>query len=219
MSARRLIDLSHPITAEMPVFPGDRPVEIVVSDATTSPPASDRRHMNCSRLHTSVHTGTHMDAPFHFVHEGDRIDRVDLDRCVGPALRINLPSTVHEIEVKHLAEWDNKLRVAHRVVFNTGWHHRWGQPNYFTEHPVITGAAAKYLVDHGVVLVGVDTPSVDRAPYDAHLTLLGAGLLIVENLTNLDDIPGDVFELVATPLRITGRDGSPVRAVAIIDHF
>lgn len=219
MSARRLIDLSHPITAEMPVFPGDRPVEIVVSDATTSPPASDRRHMNGSRLHTSVHTGTHMDAPFHFVHEGDRIDQVDLDRCVGPALRINLPATVREIEVKHLAEWDNKLRVAHRVVFNTGWHHRWGQPNYFTEHPVITGAAAKYLVDHGVVLVGVDTPSVDRPPYDAHLTLLGAGLLIVENLTNLDAIPGDVFELVATPLRITGRDGSPVRAVAIIDHF
>ena len=219
MSARRFIDLSHPITSAIPVFPGDAPVEIVVTDATSSPPAADRRHMNCSRLHTSVHTGTHMDAPFHFIHEGARIDQVALDRCVGPALRINLPPGIHEIDVPQLAAWDNKIRVAHRVVLNTGWHHRWGQANYFTDHPVITGAAAKYLVDHGVVLVGVDTPSVDRPPYDAHLTLLGAGLLIVENLTNLDAIPSDVFELVATPLRIAGRDGSPVRALAILDQF
>ena len=160
-----------------------------------------------------------MDAPFHFIHEGARIDQVALDRCVGPALRINLPPGIHEIDVPQLAAWDNKIRVAHRVVLNTGWHHRWGQANYFTDHPVITGAAAKYLVDHGVVLVGVDTPSVDRPPYDAHLTLLGAGLLIVENLTNLDAIPSDVFELVATPLRIAGRDGSPVRALAILDQF
>ena len=72
------------------------------------------------------------------------------------------------------------------------------------------------LLDCGVQLVGVDTPSVDRLPFEAHLALLGHGVLIVENLTNLDAIPADVFQLVALPLKILGRDGSPVRAVALV---
>ena len=76
---------------------------------------------------------------------------------------------------------------------------------------MITGPAARLLVDCGVQLVGVDTPSVDRSPFEAHLALLGNDVLIVENLTNLDAIPGENFELVAVPLAILGRDGSPVR--------
>ncbi len=99
-------------------------------------------------------------------------------------------------------------------MLNTGWHHRWGSADYFTAHPVITGEAAQFLVDCGVMLVGVDTPSVDRAPYPAHLVLLGNDVLIVENLTNLDAIDGDDFEFIALPLAVVGRDGSPVRAAA-----
>lgn len=79
---------------------------------------------------------------------------------------------------------------------------------------MITGAAARLLVDCGVRLVGVDTPSVDREPFAAHLALLGSDVVIVENLTNLEAIPRDEFELIATPLAVVGRDGSPVRAVA-----
>ena len=120
------------------------------------------------------------------------------------------------IDVEAVAPHAERLRKTRRVVFNTHWHHRWGADDYFTAHPVITGPAAKFLVDCGVVLVGVDTPSVDRPPYPAHLELLGAGLLIVENLTNLDSITGDEFELIALPLAIHGRDGSPVRTVAVL---
>jgi kynurenine formamidase len=216
MTARRIIDLSHTVSAETPVFPGDAAVEIQVTDATSRPSVAGERHMNCSRLNTSLHTGTHMDAPFHFMHDGASIDRVDLSHCIGPSLMIPIPSEIRVIDVPTLAPWQNKLRVAHRVILNTGWHRRWGEPDYFTAHPVISGEAARFLVDQGVLLLGVDTPSVDRDPYDAHLTLLGAGRLIVENLTNLDQIHAELFDLVATPLRILGRDGSPVRAVAIV---
>lgn len=214
---RQIIDLSHPLSADTPAFPGDPPVEITIFDSATTPNTAAARHLNCSGLAMSLHCGTHMDAPFHFVQNGRTMDRVVLDRCIGPALLVRWPHAVHgaTIEASHLAPLEPQLRAIRRVVFNTAWHHRWGAANYFTEHPVISGAAARLLVDCGVQLVGVDTPSVDRPPFDAHLALLGNDVLIVENLTNLDAIPTDVFELVALPLAIVGRDGSPVRAVAI----
>lgn len=80
---------------------------------------------------------------------------------------------------------------------------------------MISGPAARLIVDCGVQLVGVDTPSVDRPPFDAHLALLGNDVLIVENLANLDAITAEVFQLAALPLALVGRDGSPVRAIAL----
>ncbi|MGD9720852.1 MAG: cyclase family protein [Pirellulales bacterium] len=215
---RTIVDLSHPLSEQTPAFPGDPPPQITVLDATGRPSTAGERHLNSSHLAIGVHCGTHMDAPFHFFGEGTTIDRVPLDRCVGPAALVRLPYREFglSIEAAHLAPHAERIRTAGRVIINTAWHHRWGQNDYFTEHPVITGAAARLLVECGAVLVGVDTPSVDRPPYEAHLAILGGGLLILENLTNLDAVPGDTFELVATPLAIVGRDGSPVRAMAIV---
>lgn len=217
-ASRRIIDLSHPLSPNTPAFPGDPPPEIRIFDSTDAASESGQRHLNCSHLSTSLHCGTHMDAPFHFFGDRATIDRVPLERTVGPALLIRLSwqECGGTIDRAHLAAYVERLRATRRVVFNTLWHHRWGAENYFTEHPVITGAAAGLLVDCGVQLVGVDTPSVDREPFEAHLALLGADVLIVENLTNLDAIGVDEFELVATPLKILGRDGSPVRALAIV---
>lgn len=79
----------------------------------------------------------------------------------------------------------------------------------------MTGDAAEFLVDRGITLIGVDFPSIDRPPFPAHEMLLGNDVLILENLTNLDAVTGPVFQLSAIPLRIIGRDGSPVRAIAI----
>jgi arylformamidase len=217
-TSRKIIDLSHPLGPNTPAFPGDPNPEIRVFDSTDDPSPSDQRHLNCSHLSTSLHCGTHMDAPFHFFGDRTTIDRVPLERTMGKALLIRLPWEQSDglIDAEHLLPFEMKLRAVPRVVFNTLWHYRWGAENYFTEHPLITGAAARLLVDCGVQLVGVDTPSVDRPPFEAHLALLGNDVLIVENLTNLDAIPGDTFELVATPLAILGRDGSPVRAIAIV---
>ena len=216
--AVRIIDLSHPLSPATPAFPGDPPLAIDVLDSTTAT-TPGQRHLNCSRLAMSVHCGTHMDAPFHFFGEGVTIDRVALDTCIGECLLVRLPAEVHRGTVSRevLTPHEAQLRTCPRVILDLGWHGRFGSEGYFAEHPVISGEAAQLLVDCGVRLLGVDTPSVDRPPFPAHLVLLGAGVLIVENLTNLGPIPGDRFELVATPLAIVGRDGSPVRALAIVD--
>lgn len=211
-----LIDLSHPLSVETPPFPGDPPVAIDVLDSIAGAPADGRRHCNSSRISVCIHCGTHMDAPFHFCADGRTIDAISLDVCVGPAALVtNEHWTARaEIRVDHLEPHRATIADARRVVLRTGWDRRWGQPDYFTDHPVITAETAKWLVDLGVVLVGVDFPSVDRPPYLTHDVLLGNGLVIVENLTNLDAIPFEVFEFCAAPLAIVGRDGSPVRAFA-----
>jgi arylformamidase len=215
---RTIIDLSHPLSDATPPFPGDPPPKITVLDSTDAVSLAGERHLNVGHLATCIHCGTHMDAPFHFFGDGATIDQVMLARCIGPTTLLRRPYSTQGlvIDVDAVAPHAEQLRRTRRIVFNTHWHHRWGADDYFTAHPVITGPAANFLVECGVELVGVDTPSVDRPPYPAHLELLGAGLLIVENLTNLDAITSDEFELVALPLAISGRDGSPIRAVAIV---
>ena len=101
-----------------------------------------------------------------------------------------------------------------KVVLHTGWRETWGQDGYFADHPLIS-AAAKFLVGCGVHLIGVDMPSVDQPPFDAHLKFLGSNVVIVENLANLAQIRGDVFELIALPLKLKVREASPVRAIAM----
>jgi arylformamidase len=211
-----VIDLSHPLSASTPPFPGDPEVEIGILDSIRGAPNDGRRHTNCSRLSTCIHCGTHMDAPFHFFADGRTIEDIPLEVCVGPAALLHHAEwqAATPIQVRHLERHRALIQKASRVVLRAGWDVHWERPGYFTDHPVITAEAAQWLVDLAVVLVGVDFPSVDRPPYPAHDILLGNGLVIVENLTNLDKIPSDLFELSAIPLAITGRDGSPVRALA-----
>jgi arylformamidase len=161
-----------------------------------------------------------MDAPFHFHGDGATIDRVPLASCFGPAYIVRLEHRVPNgvIGVAHLAPHEAELRAMHRVLIDTGWYRRWRSPEYFVDYPVISTEAAWFLVESKVELVGVDFPSVDRAPNETHRVLLGAGIVIVENLTALDAVPVDAIEFAAFPLRITGRDGSPVRAVAMLDE-
>ena len=207
-----MIDLSHRIDESTPVYPGDPALEVTILDSTSEAASGNHRRLNCSQIHLGLHCGTHLDAPYHFFGDAATIDEVPLEHCVGPATLVRI--TGRTIGPELLRPHEARIRSARRVVLNTGWHKRWKEPEYFAEHPVVTGAAARWLVDCGVVLVGVDTPSVDRPPFDAHLELLGHGVLILENLTNLDAIEAETFMLSALPLKVGGRDGSPVRAVA-----
>ncbi|HVR76513.1 MAG TPA: cyclase family protein [Planctomycetota bacterium] len=220
LSRITFIDLSHRIDEATAPFPGDPPVEVRVLSAASGPSSPGQPRVNLSFLGMSLHCGTHADAPFHFFEDGLRIDQVPLEVFCGPAVLIRLRDMglMTPIEVRHLSAFESSLRGAHRVVLHTGWHHRWGEDGYFTGHPFLTPEAARYLVDQGSRLVGVDMPSVDHAPHDAHVVLLGSGVVIVENLTNLDAIRGDVFQLACFPLKLGGRDGSPVRAVGWIEE-
>jgi len=210
MNPGRIVDLSQPLDAGTPVFPGDGPVRVTVLDQTS---------VNLSRIDLCVHSGTHMDAPFHFFHDAETIDRISLDRCVGPARLIDLRDIApkQEIHREHIETRYNAPLRAHAAVLHTGWSAQWNDPRYFSDHPGLAADAAQFLVDCGVQLVGVDMPSVDHAPYPAHQILLRAGVPIVENLTNLDAIGADLFQLIVLPLKLAGRDGSPVRAVAVTE--
>lgn len=208
MNPARIVDLSQTVDAGTPVFPGDGPVRVTILQQTSG---------NLSRIDFSVHTGTHMDAPFHFFNTGDAIDRVILDRCLGPGRLIDLRGigAAGEIRREHIQHYGEAILRAHAVVLHTGWSSHWNDALYFSDHPCLAGDAAQYLVDCGVKLVAVDMPSVDREPYPAHQILLGAGVPIVENLTNLAAIGAGPFQLLVLPLKLAGRDASPVRAVAI----
>jgi len=209
MSPARIVDLSQPLGDGTPFFPGDGPVRVTVLEQGS---------VNLSRIDFSVHTGTHMDAPFHFISGAESIDRIPLDRCMGPARLVDLRGIAAGAQIRreHLATRPEAPLDAHAVILHTGWSKQWGGPRYFSDHPCLAADAAQFLVDCGVYLVGVDMPSIDRAPYPAHQILLRAGVPIVENLANLEAIGADLFRIVVLPLKLTGRDGSPVRAVAVV---
>jgi kynurenine formamidase len=201
----------------MPVVPGHAPLEIAVMDTTQREAPAGTRAVNLSRLTIGLHCGTHMDAPFHFIGSGRTMEQVPMEQCAGPAVLVRLPghgsgAAITEVD---LARHRNALCETGKAVLSTGWERRWGQPEYFSNHPVITREAAQFLLKCGVHLVGVDFPSVDKPPHETHVELLSAGAVIVENLTNLDAISGDRFQLIALPLRIVGRDGSPIRAAGM----
>jgi len=159
-----------------------------------------------------------MDAPFHFFEAGSTIDQVPLEWLVGPCLLADVRQVPEggEIGLSHLASHYDKLKETRRVILNTGWSKHWGQSDYFSGHPVLSADGAQLLVDCGVHLVGIDTPSVDLPPSPAHLALLGNNVVIVENMTNLDATMTEYFDLLVLPLKITGGEASPVRAAAWI---
>jgi arylformamidase len=213
----RIIDLTYDLNPQTPPYPGDAPAEISIVE-TVRDVRPDRRSLNSSRIAVGMHCGTHMDAPFHFLGNGRTIDRVPLERLIGPTVLADLRRSLKKgvIEKNHLTSYRQKLKKTRRIVINTGWARTWGKAAYFTDHPVMTADAAQFLIDSGVLLVGIDAPSVDRAPFPAHLTLLGNDAVIVENMTNLRAIKSAVFELIVLPLKLTAREGSPVRAIAVI---
>jgi arylformamidase len=215
----RIVDLSYELETGIPVVPGHAPLEITVMDTAGREMPPGTRSVNLSRVTIGLHCGTHMDAPFHFIPSGRTMEQVPLDQCVGPAVLVRLPGHGPGAAITEgdLSRHRNALCETGKIVLSTGWERRWGQPEYFSDHPVITREAALFLLKCGVHLVGVDFPSVDVAPHETHVELLTAGAVIVENLTNLDAISGERFQFVALPLRIVGRDGSPIRAVGTLE--
>jgi arylformamidase len=204
-------DISLPISESLVVWPGDPAIHI------TQPSHLDRGdEATVSRLDMGAHTGTHVDAPAHFVPGGAGIDGLDLDLLVGQAL------VVHALEFEALSagvlEGLSIPAGTERVLFRTRNSERWarGETEFWTDYVGITDDGARWLVERGVRLVGLDHLSV--APFDElvppHLTLLGAGLVVVEGL-DLSNVAPGTYQLVCLPLRIVGGDGAPARAILI----
>lgn len=214
----KFIDLTRSLSTSTPVFDGYPKVSTVPLDST-SRSTPQKRHLNSTLLTIGLHCGTHLDAPFHFYGDGKTIENIALEQCAGPCLMIDLRAACEtgRIEAEDILPWQEKISRVRKVILRTGWESHWGQASYFSEHPVMTGSAASLLVSSGVELVGVDIPSVDREPFEAHLELLQHNVLILENLAQLDAVPVEQFQLFAFPLKIEGREASPVRAIALVE--
>ena len=219
VAVTEIIDLSRTLEPETPVFVGYPKFEFTVLDRASNSTPTQRR-LNSSRIAFGIHCGTHMDSPLHFYDHTATIAEVALERCVGPCVLVDLTGQLSggTIDPDHLEPHAAALRETGKVILRTGAEEMWGRPEYFTAHPAMTKQSAQYLVSLGVHLVGVDTPSVDLPPWPAHLVLLGANVLILENLMNLAKIGSSRFELLALPLKIAHGEASPVRAAAMISQ-
>ncbi len=210
----RVINLSHPIEPNASATPPSAAVEI---SALGAEEAETSAAIKSARLFIGIQTETHIEAPFHFFEGKLTIDKVPLERCLGMATIVHLPhhGAFSEITAEDVAPYADSIWRTKRVLFYTDWYKRWKTEGYFTDHPTLTEACAAFLLRCGVVLAGVDFPSVDRYPFPVHIALLGHDVLIIENLANYDFLSSDTVELVAIPLEMVGQSGSPVRALAI----
>ena len=209
----KFIDLTHPMRHGQPSFPGD-PILQIAPHSTI-----EKQRCNVSRIDMGSHQGTHLDAQFHFVPDGKRIDQMPLDWFCGPATLLRIPKPAKsEITLADLKPFEAMLVPGARVLYETGWHRHYGQADYFTEFPSLTQEAASYLASRRIRLLGMDTPTPSRDYYEVHhiLQQKPAEIVIVESLANLDLLPAN-FLFIGFPLRFEGGDGSPIRAVAAIE--
>jgi kynurenine formamidase len=207
------IDLSHPLASGLPVFPGDPSIQIEPHLTV----ASDR--CNVTRLAMGSHQGTHLDAMFHFVPNGRKIAEMPLEWFYGPARLLRLPKEPREeITVDDFVRYEEHLTPGARVLLSTGWEREFGSPRFFTDFPSMTQEAARYLASRRLRLLGLDTPTPGRDFYEIHHILLAreVEMVIVESLANLDQLP-ETFTFIGFPLKIVPGDGSPIRAVAMVD--
>lgn len=211
----QIIDLSKRLSQATAVYPGDRPVEF------ENQASYDQGGYYLTRLHMSTHTGTHVDAPMHFVRGGSGVSEMSLESCAGPASIIDLhPLNADEkITPAHLQRHEALFQPGARIILRTGWTEKCppDAAGHFTEHPVLDPDTCRWIAERRPALLGLDLPSTHtRDNVATHGPLLGAGIVLLEGLVNLDQLP-ERFTLVALPLPLENLDGSPVRAVALID--
>ena len=209
------IDLTLTISKSIPSFPGSPKPQLILWSAIKD------EGYNLELLFLSSHTGTHLDAPYHFVKNGIKVHQIPLDRLIGKAILIKLKKSKNSQITKKdiiLFEKKNEIIPNHStVLFFTEWQNNLKKDNYFTENPGLDKSAANYLVSKKINLVGIDSPSIDVGKdksFTVHHLLLKNNILIVENLTNLNKISSREFNFTILPLRLKDATGSPVRAIA-----
>jgi arylformamidase len=203
----RLVEVSVLLRPGVPTYPGNPEFELQPVKRIAEGGSS-----NVSRLVLGTHTGTHVDAPKHFFDDGPGADALALDLLIGRSRVIDLPHR-GGITEDHLAAAG--LREDLRVLLRTPNSALWNWNGFHQDYTYLTEGAARYLVDQGVKVVGIDYLSVEqfhKAGAPAHHALLGAGVIVIEGL-NLSDAEAGQYEMYCLPLRIGGADGAPARVV------
>src|SRR5918912_2688752 len=212
----KIVDLTLEITSDMITFPG------YPMPTFTRWSKFDIQGYISEVMILSTHTGTHMDAPFHFNPNGQTIDQVEVNRyiCIH-AILIKIKKNANEMitsdDIAHNKKY--KIKEKDTVVFSTGWEKQINQKdNYIRNNPGLSKDAAEYLVEKKVNAIGIDCPSIDigiDSGLIAHKKLLSNGILVIENLCNLYKFTNGKFTLLVTPLKLAGASGSPIRAIGI----
>lgn len=216
---RRLVDLSQGIGPETQMFPA------YPQPAFTQWTTREVHGFLAESLFMVSHTGTHLDAPFHFEPRGKKLDALSVDRFFVPGHVLDL----HDLRPGERIE-PSQLRAVRKrsgrpvhggdaVLLRSGWERKQGSRAYLFENPGLGAAAAKELVSWGVGLVGIDSPNMDvagDATYPAHHVLLRSEVPVIENVTNLAALGSGPFTLAAFPLLLQGATGSPIRLVALV---
>ena len=214
----KIIDLTLTVSDKIPTFPGSPqpnfiPWENIKEDG-----------YNLEVLFLRTHTGTHMDAPHHFLEKGAKIHEISLKKLVSEAALIqcrkNGGQSITKTDIQKFEKNHGKIENFSSVIFYTDWQKNLQKKYYFTKNPGLSVSAAKYLTSKKISLVGIDSPSIDLGKdpkFSVHKIFAKKGVLIVENLANLDKIKSSKFHLVVLPLKLKNATGSPVRAIAFVE--
>ncbi len=210
------IDLTLTISASIPTFPDSPKPQFILWSTLKD------NEYNLELLFLSSHTGTHLDAPYHFVKNGIKIHQIPLDRLVGNGILIKIRKGKNQSITKNdLILFERKhgnIPKYSSIFFYTEWQKNLNNSCYFINNPGLSESAATYLVSKKINLVGIDSPSIDLGQdknFKVHQILAKNNILIVENLSNLNKISSKQFDFVILPLKLKDATGSPVRAIAI----
>ena len=214
----KFIDLTLPVSEKIPTFPGSpQPIFIQWENIKDD-------GYNLELLFLSSHTGTHLDAPYHFLEKGKKIHEISLKRLIINAILIKIrkrrDQAITKTDIQKFEKKYGKIPNESTIVFWTGWQKMIKNDSYFVNNPGLSVTAAKYLISKKTNLVGIDSPSIDLGKekrFLVHHLFAKNDVLIVENLANLDKIKSWKFQLAVLPMKLENATGAPVRAVGIID--
>ncbi len=221
-SATRYVDLSHTIFDGLNTYKGlPAPIICDYLSREASMGKYEDATFQIGKIEMVGNTGTYLDCPFHRYENGKDFSQVLLSCFVdldGVVIKVPHADTL-EIDSKHIKDFDVKSKA---VLFYTGWDEFWNTEQYYENHPYLNEAAALYLKEQNVLLVGIDSLNMDNSTNNkkrpAHTILLGAEILIVEHLCNLGELPMNGFRFTAAPPKIKGIGTLPVRAFATIKN-
>ena len=218
LTRKMVIDLSHPLAPTGLSYCSGHPVFTSKRVMTLA-----RDGSNVSQLTIGSHTGTHLDAPAHFIEGAATVSDVDLSSLVGPAIVVDVRGKGFHgaITWDDIALQAGKLSPEVILLFCTGWSQHWGREEYM-KGPHLSEEAARKIMERGVRVVGIDVFNIDGEVFEGsrdasavHRLLLGNGTLIAENLTNVEALlDGSTYLVSLLPLKLQGCDGSPIRAIA-----
>jgi kynurenine formamidase len=209
----KIIDLTHKITGDMPMFPGSE------SPKFESIGVLENDGYEEKKITIYSHTGTHMDAPRHIIPGGKGLDDFSADKFLGKGVVVDARDK-SDIDIDLLVKYEEEIEKSEFILINTGWGRYWGEEKYYSCFPVMTKEAADWLSSKYIKGIGVDAVSVDPVDNSElvnHNILLRKEIVIIENLKLSEKLHGKEFLFSALPLKIENSDGSPIRAVAILD--